>query len=104
MTHADDEAQETARTMFDHIGKWTLIRAGAQNRMHGNDFVQFDMTMERRERRCMVQLNDRDLYRVWVGRFHRRTLEYTTMYEADDIQAANLSQTIENAFVDVMSH
>ncbi len=90
-------------TAYAQIGKWALIRVGATNRMYGSDFVQFDMTLNRRKRTTVIQLNENDLYDIEVGRMHRKTFEWVSDYSATDIGAEQLSDIVETAFQRVMS-
>ena len=93
-----------ARTAFVHIGTWSLVRVGAKNKLHHQDYIQFEMALENHPRRiALVQLNRQDLYNIEVGRLKRRSLKWVTEYVQRDVQAENLSRGIEQAFEYVMS-
>lgn len=95
-----ESSPETPKTIYGHIGQWSLFRSGARNLVYGNGFVQFDMSLgELTTRSCVVRLKDNDLYRVRTGTINRHTLEFSTIYEADDIQAESLPRVVEDAFL-----
>lgn len=84
----------TTNTIWDQISTETKMACGARQPVaDGSDYLHFQVGGSAL-RKIVVKLNGLDLYDVELVNINRRTCEVKTMRSVQNVDAANLSETI----------